>query len=168
MQQEGQIPVHFLYPANLYAPREPYLINTILGSCVAVCLFDPIFHIGGMNHYMLPLWNGQGLPSPKYGNIAIERLINKLEANGAKREHLKAKVFGGGEVLQTSSGGFKIGPRNIEIAWQLLEKFKISVVASHTGGNLGRKIQLNSQTGEVKLRMIEKVKYQEINKVIKQ
>jgi len=64
---------HFLYPAALFASRTPHMVTTILGSCVAICLYDPILKFGGINHYMLPLWNGQGLASPKYGNIAIEK-----------------------------------------------------------------------------------------------
>ena len=73
-------PKHFLYPGAIYISPEPTLITTILGSCVAICLYDPILQIGGMNHYMLPLWNGQGLASPRYGNIAIEKLITNLES----------------------------------------------------------------------------------------
>jgi chemotaxis protein CheD len=57
---------HFLYPAALFASSQPYVINTILGSCVAVCLWDPVYKVGGMAHYMLPLWNGEGLASPKW------------------------------------------------------------------------------------------------------
>ncbi len=57
---------HYLHPGNLFAHRTPHIVTTILGSCVAVCLWDPINNIGGINHYMLPLWNGEGLPVPKY------------------------------------------------------------------------------------------------------
>jgi len=134
------------------------MINTILGSCVAVCLYDPVLQIGGMNHYMLPLWNGNGLASPKYGNIAIEKLIASMEMKGAARNRIYAKVFGGGEVLDNASGSFKIGPRNIEVAKRLLSDNNIAIKASHTGGKLGRKIQYNSYTSEVKMKLIEKVK----------
>ncbi|HEX2974864.1 MAG TPA: chemotaxis protein CheD, partial [Bacteroidales bacterium] len=57
---------HFLYPSTLFVSREPVIVNTILGSCVAVCLYDTLLKYGGINHYMLPLWNGQGLASPKF------------------------------------------------------------------------------------------------------
>jgi len=103
------IKTHYLYPAALFAEEDPHLVDTILGSCVAVCLFDPVKKIGGINHYMLPFWNGTGLASPKYGNIAIQKLVEKMLSLGAKKENLQAKIFGGGEVIETKSNHFKIG-----------------------------------------------------------
>lgn len=154
---------HFLYPANLYATVRPYLINTILGSCVSVCLYDPIKQIGGMNHYMLPLWNGQGLASPKYGNIAIEKLLKSLEMKGADPNHIEAKVFGGAEVLESGPSGFKIGQRNVDVAMSMLERYHIRIKAKHVGGKLGRKMQFNTYTSEVRMKMIEKVKLEQIS-----
>ena len=94
------VKTHFLYPSSLFASNEPHIVSTILGSCVAVCLFDATTKIGGINHYMLPFWNGQGLASPKYGNIAIERLLEKMIALGCKKSNIRAKVFGGGRLLK--------------------------------------------------------------------
>lgn len=148
---------HFLYPATLFASNTPSMVSTILGSCVAVCFYDSILQIGGINHYMLPLWNGQGLPSPKYGNIAIEKLLEKMYQMGSQKKNLKAKVFGGGEVIETNIKQFNIGERNIEIAIELLREYKIPIVAQSVGGKLGRKIEYNTATGEVKHRFIEKV-----------
>ena len=91
---------HFLYPGALYAQKGECVVSTILGSCVSVCLWDPLLKIGGINHYMLALWNGEGLPSPKYGNIAITKLIEKMLSLGRRKGDLKAMVFGGGEVLE--------------------------------------------------------------------
>ncbi|HEX3008417.1 MAG TPA: chemotaxis protein CheD [Bacteroidales bacterium] len=150
------IPVHFLYPAELFVSKTPYQVNTILGSCVAVCLFDPILQIGGINHYMLPYWNGQGLASPKYGNIAIERLADKMVALGCNKSNLKAKVFGGGEVIETNIVQFHIGQRNIEVARTILEEMKIPIVASSLGGKLGRKIEYLTSTGDVRQKYVQK------------
>ncbi len=150
---------HFLYPAALYVSVEPCLIHTILGSCVAVCLWDTVKKFGGMNHFMLPLWNGQGLASPKYGNIAIEKLIEKVESLGAQRRNLIAKVFGGAYVLNSKNETFKIGERNIEMALTSLKEFKIPVVAKSVSGELGRKILLSTDTGEVKMRFVKKSSY---------
>jgi chemotaxis protein CheD len=149
-------PTHYLYPAALFASAEPHFIHTILGSCVSVCLYDPALQIGGMNHFMLPLWNGKGLASPRYGNIAIEKLIEKMLSLGSKKANLKAKVFGGGEVLETANDHFFIGKRNVQIARQLLSDYKIPVVSSSVEGKNGRKILFNSRSGEVKLKLIEK------------
>ncbi|OQC62256.1 MAG: Chemoreceptor glutamine deamidase CheD [Bacteroidetes bacterium ADurb.Bin008] len=150
------VKTHFLYPSSLFASNEPHIVSTILGSCVAVCLFDATTKIGGINHYMLPFWNGQGLASPKYGNIAIERLLEKMIALGCKKSNIRAKVFGGGEVIETNIAQFKIGQRNIELAMEALDDLKIPIVAKSVGGKLGRKIEFNTETGEVKQKYIEK------------
>lgn len=152
----GEMQVHFLYPAALFASKTPHRVSTILGSCVAVCLYDPVLRIGGINHFMLPLWNGQGLASPKYGNIAIERLVEKMLLMGSNRANLQAKVFGGGEVIETNITQFHIGDRNIKIALDMLNEYKIPIIAKSIGGKLGRKIEFNTETGEVKHRFIEK------------
>jgi chemotaxis protein CheD len=143
---------HFLYPSSIIVSAEPCEITTILGSCIAVCIFDPVLAIGGMNHYMLPLWNGVGLESPKYGNIAIEKLIVKLVLNGSNRKNLRAKIFGGCEMMQYRS--YPVGIRNIEIAEEILKGEGIPILASSVGGKLGRKIIFNTETGEVRLYFI--------------
>ncbi len=97
---------------------------------------------------MLPFWNGDGLESPRYGNIAIEKLIEETEALGAARGKLIAKIFGGGKVLNDVKS-FHIGERNIAIAYRMLDENKIPVIASSTGGERGRKIIFNPYTGEV-------------------
>lgn len=145
----------YLYPANLVVPTPPVEVHTILGSCVAVCLYDKKNQIGGINHYMLPFWNGQGLPSPKYGNIAIEKLIDKLTHIGGEKAFFIAKVFGGGEVIQTMNNQFNIGQRNILVAEEILHEYKIPIVAQSTGGKLGRKIVFNTKTGEVVQRYVQ-------------
>lgn len=150
------LPVHFLYPAELYISKTPYQINTILGSCVSVCIIDPVLNIGGMNHYMLPYWNGTGLASPKYGNIAIEKLIDKILSMGSNKNNLKAKIFGGGEVIETQVVQFHIGLRNIEVARQLLDEKKIPIISSSVGGKLGRKIEFITHTGEVRQKYVQK------------
>lgn len=146
---------HFLYPSALYAAKEPTTVSTILGSCVAVCLYDKINSIGGINHFMLPLWNGQGLASPKYGNIAIEKLLERMLLLGCQKKNLVAKVFGGGEVIETSSQ-FHIGARNIEVAMAMLAENDIPVVAKSVGGKLGRKLEYDTDTGSVRQRYIQK------------
>ena len=144
----------FLYPAALYAESEPTQVITILGSCVAVCLWDPVLEIGGINHFMLPLWNGQGLASPRYGNIAIEKLISSMEYMGSKKINLKAKIFGGAEVIETGIKQFHIGKRNIELAKEVLKNENIPIISSSLGGKLGRKILFFTQTGEVRQRYV--------------
>ena len=149
---------HFLYPSSFFASKDPYVVKTVLGSCVAVCLWDKRLHIGGINHYMLPSWSGNDLASPKYGNIAIDKLVAKMLSMGSRLEDLQAKVFGGGELLDI--GGVRsstmIGERNITIAKIMLEEKKIPVVGSSTGGKRGRKILFFTDTGEVRHKFLEK------------
>jgi chemotaxis protein CheD len=147
---------HFLYPSALHASKEPHIINTILGSCVAVCLYDPVLKIGGMNHFMLPLWNGEGLASPKYGNIAIPKLIEKLLQYGSNEKHLKAKIFGGANIFESNLEQFQIGDRNIKVAEEVLKEHNIPVVSCSVGGSNGRRIQFNTQSGAVGQKIIEK------------
>lgn len=147
-------PKHFLYPGAIYVSPEPSMITTILGSCVAICLYDPVLQIGGMNHFMLPLWNGQGLASPRYGNIAIDKLIRNLEAKGSSKSNIKAKVFGGAEIIATNISQFMIGERNIRLAKDILHEEGIPIVSSSTSGKLGRKIIFNTQTGEVRQKYV--------------
>jgi chemotaxis protein CheD len=147
-------PKHFLYPGAIFLSPEPYIITTILGSCVAICLYDPVLKIGGINHYMLPLWNGQGLASPRYGNIAIKKLIENIEALGSSRSNIKAKVFGGAEIISTNISQFMIGERNISIAKDILHEEKIHIVASSVGGKIGRKIIFDTYSGEVRQKYV--------------
>ena len=149
MASEDPINKHFLYPGTIFAEPTPHMISTVLGSCVAVCLWDHIACRGGMNHMMLPLWNGEGLATPKYGNIAMEKLLARVLAIGCHREHLVAKVFGGANVSGTGLEVFMIGDRNITLALQMLEEFRIRVVAKDVGGRVGRKIIMNSENGVI-------------------
>ena len=151
-----EIKSHFLYPSALFTNKEPHQVTTILGSCVAICLWDPVLKIGGINHYMLPYWNGQGLASPKYGNIAIEKLIEKMIRLGSEHKNLKAKVFGGSEIIETRISQFHIGERNINVALEMLKDQKIPIVAKSLGGKLGRKILYYTDTGVVKQKYIQK------------
>lgn len=140
---------HFLFPGTIFAEPNEYLISTVLGSCVAVCLWDHVVGRGGMNHIMLPLWNGDGLATPKYGNIAMEKLLAKVLSIGCRRESLVAKVFGGANVTGTGLEMYMIGDRNIMLALEMLDEFRIPVVAKDIGGRVGRKIVMNSKTGVV-------------------
>jgi chemotaxis protein CheD len=129
----------------------PHLITTVLGSCVAVCIYDPVRKMGGMNHYMLPLWNGEGLASAKYGNIAIEKLISQMEELGSERKNLYAKVFGGASQVNYS---MKIGERNVHVAKTMLNEMRINIVAESLNGEKGRKIIFNTYTGEVRMKYV--------------
>jgi chemotaxis protein CheD len=150
---EEELGKHYLYPSALFAEKKPFMVDTVLGSCVAVCLFDQKLNIGGINHYMLPFWNGNGLASPKYGNIATEKLVEKMLKNGATIQNMVAKVFGGANQMNTS---MRIGDQNIEIARQTLANYGIKIIAENVGGGVGRKLRYNTSTGQVMMKFLTK------------
>jgi chemotaxis protein CheD len=147
-----QLPRHFLMPGAIFVNIGGFEVMTVLGSCVAICLWDKRIGAGGINHYMLPLWNGEGLPTPKYGNIAIEQLIRKMMDLGCQKETMVAKVFGGANMLSESSGVYAVGQRNVAFAEQFMQNHGIPIVGSDTGGTSGRRIIFNFGTGVVYLR----------------
>lgn len=151
----------FLHPSSLFVGSDSQWIVTVLGSCVSVCLFDKKRNIGGINHFMLPLWNGDGLESPKYGNVAIMHLLTKMLEFGAKKEDIVCKLFGGAEVLDKMHSVYHVGQRNIELAYKMLAELNIPVVGSSTGGQSGRKILFNTSTGEVLQKYLVKTAHNE-------
>lgn len=148
------IKTHYLHPGGIFADAEPHLVTTVLGSCVSICLWDQVRRQGGMNHYMLPLRNGEGLASPKYGNIAIPRLIERLIQLGSAPRNLVAKVFGGASMWKTVTDQAGVGGKNVEQALRLLEEAGIRVLGRDIGGETGRKIIFNTETGIVLLRRL--------------
>ena len=146
----------FIHQGDLYIGVKPTEINTILGSCIAVCIYDTLNCIGGMNHYLVPLWNENGLQSPKYGNISIHRLIESMLNVGCNVRNLEAKVFGGANVIDVTSEDMMIGRKNILIAKEILKEYRIPIVAEDTGGERGRRIMMRSDTGKIFMKYIQK------------
>ncbi len=147
----------FLYPGQLLAAKKETLISTLLGSCVAVALYDPITKIGGLNHYLLPEVLHSEQASGRYGNFAIPKLVHELERLGASRARLKAKVYGGANVLTENTFGESIGSSNIILAYQLLSEMNIPIIEENVGGTIGRKIHMNTATFAIDHRLNEKV-----------
>lgn len=139
----------FINVGEIFVAVKPTEIVTVLGSCVAVCLFDRQEKIGGMNHYLVPLWNGNGLESPKFGNIAIPKLIDTMLSIGCNIKNIEAKIFGGANINITNHEHMMIGKKNVIIAKEILRRYEIPIVAEDTGGNSGRRIMLISDTGKI-------------------
>ena len=146
--------VVYLPPGLLYAAATPGAVTTVLGSCVAVCLFDPAQRAGGINHFLLPYWNGDGLASPKYANIALPKLLERMLELGCRRQNMRAKLFGGGAVFQQIGGLFGVGERNIQFAEQFLADAGIPVVARDVGEGFTRKLIYRVHTGEALVRRL--------------
>lgn len=140
----------FIHVGQIHIDVAPSAISTILGSCVAVCLYDEKLGIGGMNHYLLPFWNGNGLQTPKFGNISIPKMVEGMFDRGSSPRSLKAKLFGGASLSGNES--MMIGQKNIIVAREILGEYKIPIVAEDIGGQNGRKIQFNLDQGKVLLK----------------
>lgn len=146
----------YLFPGEWAYSREEAEISTILGSCVAVAIYDYKLQTGGLNHYLLPSPPSHEAPSARYGTIAIPLLIEEMIRDGSKKNCLQAKVYGGASVLNGVTIGDGIGVSNIDIAIQILEMMNIPVIEKNVGGLHGRKIALNTFTFEVFHRLQEK------------
>ncbi len=139
----------FIHVGQIHVDITPAAISTVLGSCVAVCLYDSTLAIGGMNHYLLPFWNGNGLQSPKFGNISIPKLIDLMIANGSTAKTMEAKIFGGASMNISGSEAMMIGEKNVLVAREILKEYRIPIVAEDIGGQNGRKIQFDLERGKV-------------------
>lgn len=140
---------HYLFPGHLIACTEPTVVTTLLGSCVAVALYDPVKKIGGLNHYLLP----EPLPfdqlSGRYGTYAIAQLIKEIEKAGADTSKLQAKVYGGAHVIHVTSPSLAIGDKNIAMAEKILNYLRIPIIEKNVGGQSARTLKFHSATFEV-------------------
>jgi chemotaxis protein CheD len=149
-----------IHPGEFSAATEDVILSTLLGSCVAVVLFDPEAQCSGMNHFLLPARNGSDdlldSRSGRYGMYAMELLINSLMKLGAHRKNFVAKVFGGASTLRESTGfRSNIPQHNIDFAMNYLKIEGIPVIGSDVGGVQARKIFLYTRTAQVKLKRIQ-------------
>lgn len=147
--------VVYLHAGQVFAAAEPYAVSTILGSCVAVCLHDPVARAGGMNHYLLPYRVGDGHASARFGTVAVKQLIGALLALGCTKPNLRAKLFGGARVLEGGRAGEPhLGLKNVEVALELLRDEGIPVVDEDVGGRHGRKLIFQLDDGTAWIRRI--------------
>ena len=145
----------FLLPGEFYVAKKPTRITTLLGSCVAVCLRDKRTKVGGMNHFLLPTGPQTGRPNTRYGDVAIDILIESIARLGCRPEYLEAQIFGGGAVVEhLISVGANIGKKNIQLARSRLAEYHIKITHQDVGGDLGIKIYFDTVTGEVAVKRI--------------
>jgi chemotaxis protein CheD len=144
-----------LHPGQIFTTTETVLVTTVLGSCVAVCLFDEVAGVGGMNHFLLPIDPTSDASDPRYGNTAMEDLVAAMIAKGADPARMIAKVFGGAGVIPGfSSARQAIGEQNTIVAREALSRHGISVRAQQTGGARGRKLLFHTGHGSAYVREI--------------
>ncbi len=155
---EGSLlPTKVLVVGEYEASREESILQTVLGSCVAACLYDPTNHLGGMNHFMLPEANDNDNACAIYGVHAMELLINALMKLGGSRRHMIAKIFGGASVVDGLSHHADVGRRNVEFVKQFLNTENIPIVAEHVLGEHGRRVKLIPTTGRVFVSLLNRL-----------
>jgi len=142
----------YLHPGQMAVAGMDHTMTTILGSCVAVCLHDQVQRIGGINHFLLPQ-APEGGESTRYGDVAMERLINAMERRGSSVRHLQARVIGGACVLQAYQGrSADLGRANGRAALDALAQAGIPVVLEDLGGHRGRRVLFHPGSGDVVVR----------------
>jgi chemotaxis protein CheD len=152
-----------IFSGNYYVSDDPQVvIHTILGSCIAVCLFDSENHIGGMNHFLLPQQYSSKkrlskLESGWFGLDSMEAMINRVLELGGAFPNLKAKVFGGGQVIENLAPfNINVADANIKFILSYLIEKKIPVVAKDVGGSFGRKVLYHLEDHSVLVQRLEK------------
>jgi chemotaxis protein CheD len=150
------LPLVTLYPGDIFCHAEPHLVTTLLGSCVAVCLWDARRGCGGMSHSILPQIRSGEIPNPRFTDIAVDWLLGRLESLGCQREDLRAKVFGGADVLPTRAEMPSIGSQNSQVALACLAELGIQVVAKRLGGKHGLVVKLDTGSGDAWIRRVQR------------
>jgi len=154
------VPVAKLLPGDYYVTRHNEAIFTVLGSCVSACVRDCRLGIGGMNHFMLPLDRSGGTSAwaenlvssaTRYGNVAMERLINDIMTLGGQRANLEFKVIGGGKVLDMS---LDVGGRNAQFVREYLKTEGFLISAEDLGDSFARKVYYSPATGKVRVKRL--------------
>jgi chemotaxis protein CheD len=155
-----------IIPGEFYISLSSEIITTVLGSCVSACIWDAEAGVGGMNHFMLPsaslhsaeAWQGTPVgAATRYGNVAMERLVNAVLVNGGKRQNLQVKVFGGAKVLDIDTD---IGQGNIDFVLSYLKAEGFHLEAFNVGGSSPRKIIFYPGSGRVRLKKLYNTKNQ--------
>ncbi len=139
-------------PGEYFVAREPLAIMTVLGSCIAACLWDSRMRVGGMNHFMLPDGDSSDA-SGRYGSYAMELLINEMMKLGARRETLQAKIFGGGQVMANFTT-MNVGERNTRFVQDYLATERIPVVSEDVLDIYPRKVVFFPVTGKAMIKRL--------------
>jgi len=150
-----------ILPGEYYVTLHDEAIVTVLGSCISACIRDRVFGIGGMNHFMLPDSEGKidkritvGSEATRYGNFAMEKLINDILKHGGRRENLEIKIFGGGQIIKDMHT-LDIGQRNIEFVKEYIRTEGLNLLVDETGDIYPRKVYFFPASGKVRVKKLK-------------
>ena len=150
-----------ILPGEYYVTSEDELVTTVLGSCISACIRDKESGVGGMNHFMLPEISEHKLSAgaehvvgtaSRYGNYAMEHLINVILTNGGKRKNLEVKLFGGGKIIPTLGD---VGLSNINFVLEYIDTEALKLVSQDLGDIYPRKVIYFPKTGKVRMKKIK-------------
>jgi len=169
LSDEGGLLEVYLHPGEVYLARKPTVIRTILGSCVGVTFWSARFTAGALCHALLPKCPskaefGKGVPDGhRFVDFSIRDLARRFDRIGASRGEIEVKVFGGADVLPVSPRPARptVGRQNCEVAIEVLQEEGFNVAASSVGGHYGRSIRFYTGTGEVRVRWLTRVIFEE-------
>ena len=156
-------PVYIAQGEHAVGKDPELVISTILGSCISICLWDPVAGVGGMNHLLLPTVKSDG-SSLSAGAVDLDLLINKMMPYGAERPRLRAKLFGGSSMLK---GRTDIGARNVRFGREYLVNEHIVCDAESVGGSKARRIRFWPATGKVHMKLVEEAPELEPAKIVR-
>ncbi|MCX7774129.1 MAG: chemotaxis protein CheD [Clostridia bacterium] len=142
---EIEYPRYFLEPGYIFVSEDPHLIHTVLGSCVAVCLWDVRGRAGGMNHYIFPQSRDKERRAV-FGDVSVEHMVRIMKRYGILPKDMRAHIVGGGYNPELGS---IIGDQNVETAERILKKHGIAVLNRDIGEATGRKVIFNNLSGEI-------------------
>jgi len=144
----GEVRKEFLHPGQMCVSSTPCTVTTIVGSCVALCIWDPIGRIGGVTHYILAQGDGVGQASCRYGDVAVETLITKMVGLGSSPRMMQAHVFGGACMFESfRNSEHPLGMMNVKVALEVLGKYGVKILTQQVGGAKGRKIVFQTSDG---------------------
>ncbi len=158
-ERRNEIELVSLLSGDCYISTQPnQMLQTVLGSCVAACMRDPIAKVAGMNHFLLPEQMDGTTPrdvghAARFGAFAMEKLINGLLKYGAMRHRLEVKVFGGANINNQSN---LIGSKNVAFVRQFLSQEGMKIISEDLGGNYPRRVHYFADTGKVMLRCLRR------------
>lgn len=150
---------YYLEPGYIYFTRRPASVRAVVGSCVAVCLWDRALKYGGMNHFLMPKTRQADDATPKYGNVACAALIQMMEEAGCDRSNLVAQVLGG--ASPEGAPRPTLGDENVAMAREVLGRKGVTVVSEDVGGSMGRKLVFDTGTGQLVVLKVHKLRQED-------
>lgn len=143
---------YFLEPGYVYHSKQAVVVSTVLGSCVAVTLWDSRQRSGGICHFIYPATADPAEATPVYGNAATAALVNLMDQSGSRRGDLEAQIIGGAQCNGSGEG------RSVKVARRMLQRKGIRIVSEDIGGSLGRKVVFDIFSGEVAVLKVHKLR----------